>query len=59
VIFFALLVGFIVYITVKGQLTGYLAVIGLEGVASSTGSSTGLPRRTGGISPPGTVTVSV
>ena len=31
VIFFALLVGFVVFITIKGQLPGYLAVIGLGG----------------------------
>jgi hypothetical protein len=31
VIFFGLLVGFIVFITIRGELAGYLAVIGLEG----------------------------
>jgi hypothetical protein len=54
------LVGFVVYITVKKQLVGYLAVIGLEGAASATGGSTSTaPTRTGGLTPPGTVTVSV
>ena len=47
VIFFALLVGFVVFITLKGQLQQYLAVIGLEG------SGTTLPTRAG-ISVPGT-----
>jgi len=29
IIFFALLVGFIVYITLKGELTSYLKVLGI------------------------------
>ncbi len=35
VIFFALLIGFIVFITVRGELQGYLHVIGLGGGANS------------------------
>lgn len=31
VIFFGLLVGFVVFITIRGELSGYLGVIGLEG----------------------------
>jgi hypothetical protein len=35
VIFFGLLVGFIVFITVRGELKMYLKVIGLEGGGGS------------------------
>lgn len=35
VIFFGLLVGFIVFITVRGELAQYLFVIGLEGHAGA------------------------
>lgn len=35
VIFFGLLIGFIVFITVRGELQSYLAVVGLEGGASA------------------------
>lgn len=61
VIFFALLVGFVVFITLRGELQAYLAVIGLEGGSSvAAPSSTASTGRTGGISTPaGTVTVSV
>lgn len=41
VIFFALLVGFIVYITVRGQLSAYLYVLGLGGSSSSVGGALG------------------
>lgn len=36
-----LLIGFLVYITARGQLTSYLQVIGLVGGASTSGSNTG------------------
>lgn len=38
VMFFALLVGFIVFITVRGELSAYLQVLGL-----SSGNTGGLP----------------
>jgi hypothetical protein len=37
VIFFALLVGFVVFITLRGELAGYLYVIGLGGGSPSIG----------------------
>jgi hypothetical protein len=36
VIFFGLLIGFIVFIVLKGELSAYLAVLGLSGVTSKT-----------------------
>jgi hypothetical protein len=41
VIFFALLIGFVVYITMRSELTGYLQVIGLAagGRTNCSGSS--------------------
>lgn len=44
VIFFALLVGFIVYITIRGQLAAYLSVLGLGGGSVVRGAGT-----TGGV----------
>jgi hypothetical protein len=42
VIFFGLLVGFVVFITVKGELQAYLAVLGLAaGAGQLSGSVTG------------------
>jgi hypothetical protein len=59
VIFFALLVGFLVFITIKGELGAYLWVIGLGGSAPpgaapagpATTMSTGQIPGTGGMPP--------
>ena len=40
VIFFGLLIGFIVFITVRGELTAYLAVLGLAKADSYAGLTT-------------------
>lgn len=37
VIFFGLLIAFIVYITIRGELSAYLQVLGLSGGNSVTG----------------------
>jgi hypothetical protein len=43
VIFFGLLVGFIVFITVRGELAAYLQVLGLSGGGSADGGLPPLP----------------
>lgn len=44
VIFFGLLIGFIVFITVRGELSAYLHVLGLSGGGTLTGGvGIGLP----------------
>jgi hypothetical protein len=46
VIFFGLLVGFVVWITIKGELTGYMQVIGLKSGGNTNCSGSGTTNTT-------------
>lgn len=61
VIFFGLLVGFVVFITIRGELTGYLQVIGIApggtvGSSAPTTASGQVPGTGTGVGPGGGLT---
>ena len=59
VIFFGLLVGFVVYITLRGELASYLSVLGLDnsGLCSASATKTLMSQLNDSLPPLGTIPV--